>query len=142
MTEKLKVKVLQGKCNWIDGLLTVSLLVNAVALLLIWVDCFGPLSFQSVKTFEVLASGLPFEEIKRILGSGHECVPIGKDVGSIHLEGDFPIHPSAQFYPVSYKAYGYLARFPPGLSGYLTKMRRALFLRMDGQVISHSAWLY
>ena len=52
--------MLRIKKTWIDGLLGVSLFVNAVVLFLIWVLCFGPLSYQSVKTFEVLASGSPF----------------------------------------------------------------------------------
>ncbi|MBO5955608.1 MAG: hypothetical protein J6Q10_02275 [Clostridia bacterium] len=82
--------------------------------ILIWVLCFGPLSFQTVKTFEILASGLPFEEIERKLGPGYECVPVKKDVKSIHVDGEFPIHPAAQFYPVSHKAYSFAARFPPG----------------------------
>lgn len=45
---------------WIDWLIAVSLLVNAVVVFLVWLLCFGPLSFQSVKTFEVLASGLVY----------------------------------------------------------------------------------
>ena len=63
---------------WIDWLIAVSLLVNAVVVFLVWLLCFGPLSFQSVKTFEVLASGLPFSEIEKLIGSGRECVPVRK----------------------------------------------------------------
>lgn len=128
--------LVQSKKTWIDGLIGVSLLVNAVVSFLIWVFCFGPLSFQTVKTFEVLASGLPFGEIERKLGSGHECVPVKKDARSIYVEGAFPIHPSAQLYPVSYKAYSYFARFPPGFflvhiskDGYVEHLR---FYSSDG----------
>ena len=51
------MKMLQSKKTWIDGLIGVSLFVNAVVLFLIWVLCFGPLSYQSVKTFEVFGIG-------------------------------------------------------------------------------------
>ena len=137
-TEKIKYVscLLQSKKTWIDGLIGVSMFINAVALFLIWVLCFGPLSYQSVKTFEVLASGLPFEEIERKLGPGYECVPVKKDVKSIHVDGEFPIHPAAQFYPVSHKAYSFAARFPPGFflvhvgdDGYVEHLR---FYSSDG----------
>ena len=128
--------LLQSKKTLIDGLIAISIIVNAVAAFLVWVLCFGPLSFRTVKTFEVLASGLPFEEIKRMLGSGYECIPVKKDVRSIHVEGEFLIHPSAQLYPVSYKAYSYFARFPPGFflvhigrDGYVEHLR---FYSSDG----------
>ena len=130
------MKVPQGKCNWIYGLIAISIIVNAVTLFLIWVLCFGPLSFQTVKTFEILASGLPFEEIERKLGPGYECVPVKKDVKSIHVDGEFPIHLAAQFYPVSHKAYSFPARFPPGFflvhvgsDGYVEHLR---FYSSDG----------
>ena len=130
------MKVPQGKCNWIYGLIAISIIVNAVTLFLIWVLCFGPLSFQTVKTFEILASGLPFEEIERKLGPGYECVPVKKDVKSIHVDGEFPIHLAAQFYPVSHKAYSFSARFPPGFflvhvgsDGYIEHLR---FYSSDG----------
>ena len=136
MIENLKMKVPQGKCNWIYGLIAISIIVNAVTLFLIWVLCFGPLSFQTVKTFEILASGLPFEEIERKLGPGYECVPVKKDVKSIHVNGEFPIHLAAQFYPVSHKAYSFAARFPPGFflvhvgdDGYVEHLR---FYGSDG----------
>ena len=135
MIENLKMKVPQGKCNWIYGLIAISIIVNAVVLFLIWVLCFGPLSYQSVKTFEVLASGLPFSEIERRIGSGRECVPVKKD-GNPAVEGAFLIHPSAQFYPVSHKAYSFSARFPPGFflvhvgcDGYVEHLR---FYSSDG----------
>ena len=130
------MKVPQGKCNWIYGLIAISIIVNAVTLFLIWVLCFGPLSFQTVKTFEILASGLPFEEIERKLGPGYECVPVKKDVKSIHVDGEFPIHPAEQFYPVLHKAYSFSARFPPGFflvhvgsDGYVEHLR---FYSSDG----------
>jgi hypothetical protein len=136
MIENLKMKVPRGKCNWIYGLIAISIIVNAVTLFLIWVLCFGPLSFQTVKTFEILASGLPFEEIERKLGPGYECVPVKKDVKSIHVDGEFPIHLAAQFYPVSHKAYNFAARFPPGFflvhvgdDGYVEHLR---FYSSDG----------
>lgn len=120
---------------WIDWLIAVSLLVNAVVVFLVWLLCFGPLSFQSVKTFEVLASGLPFSEIEKLIGSGRECVPVRKGENPA-VEGAFLIHPSAQFYPVSYKAYSFSARFPPGFflvhvgdDGYVEHLR---FYSSDG----------
>ena len=57
MIEVWRMKMLQSKKTWIDGLIGVSLFVNAVVLFLIWVLCFGPLSYQSVKTFEVFGIG-------------------------------------------------------------------------------------
>ena len=74
---------------------------------------FGPLSFQTVKTFRILASGRPLAEIERQLGRGHECRPIQSESGADD-RGTFWIHPAAQVYPVSGKAYLYPARFPPG----------------------------
>ena len=129
------MKMLQSKKTWIDGLIGVSMFINAVALFFIWVLCFGPLSYQSVKTFEVLASGLPFSEIEKLIGSGRECVPVRKGENPA-VEGAFLIHPSAQFYPVSHKAYSFSARFPPGFflvhvgsDGYVEHLR---FYSSDG----------
>lgn len=130
-----RMKTLRIEKTWLDGLIGVSLFINAVVLFLIWVLCFGPLSYQSVKTFEVLASGSPFSEIERRIGSGRECVPVRK-CGNSSVEREFLIHPSAQFYPVSHKAYSFPARFPPGFflvhvgsDGYVEHLR---FYSSDG----------
>ena len=107
-----------------------------IAGLVLWALCFGPLSFQTVKTFRVLASGLPFAEIERRLGPGRQCVPVKKDVRSAQVEGEFAIHPAAQSYPVSNRAYSCIARFPPvfflvhiGNDGYVEHLR---FYSSDG----------
>lgn len=120
---------------WVDGLLLISLMVNAALALLVWIFSFGPLSFQTVKTFMILASGRPLAEIECLLGRGHDCRPIqgGSDTAD---GGTFWIHPAAQVYPVSDKVYIYPARFPPGFflvhadrEGYVEHLR---FYSSDG----------
>jgi len=133
---RIGLRTVGRKANaWVDGLLLISLMVNAVLALLIWMFSFGPLSFQTVKTFRILASGRPLAEIERQLGRGHECRPIqsGSETAG---GGKFWIHPAAQVYPVSGKAYLYPARFPPGFflvhadrEGYVEHLR---FYSSDG----------
>ena len=133
---RIGLRTVGRKANaWVDGLLLISLMVNAVLALLVWMFSFGPLSFQTVRTFRILASGRPLAEIERQLGRGHECRPIQGESGADD-RGTFWIHPAAQVYPVSGKAYLYPARFPPGFflvhadrEGYVEHLR---FYSSDG----------
>ena len=93
-------------------LMRLSFAMNIILGGLAYLLVFGPLSFQTLDVFKIIASGRDFGDIVQHLDNVYEHIPISKQ--SDEGDNERIMHTVEQSCPASNRAYRCYVRFPPG----------------------------
>ena len=93
-------------------LMRLSFAMNIILGGLTYLLVFGPLSFQALDVFKIIASGRDFGDIVQHLDNVHERNPIFKQCDD--GDNERMMHTVEQSCPASNRAYRCYVRFPPG----------------------------